>query len=339
MRTRTPAQRNAVNTLGILVLLVVLLGVSVLSVLVGARELSVGEVLRAVFVLDGSTAQLVVWESRVPRTLIGLVVGPALGVCGALIQAFTRNPLADPGILGVNAGAAFAVTIAIGVFGVSSASAYVWFAFAGALVVTVAVYILGATGRSGVTPEKLTLAGVAISAVLGGLGAAITLKNREAFDSVRFWGVGSLSGHSLDTLWAILPFIVIGLVLAVSVTRSLNAIALGDELGRSLGVQVGVVRVLTILAVTLLAGGATAIAGPIAFVGLMVPHAVRWFTGPDQRWIIPFSMVAAAILLLASDVVGRILLPTGELRVGIMTAVIGAPILILLARRRTVHAL
>jgi len=339
VRTRTPAARNALNAAGMLVLLAALLGICVLSVLVGARDMAASDVIKGLFVFDGSTEHLVVWESRVPRTLIGLFVGPALGVCGALIQAFTRNPLADPGILGVNAGASFAVTIAVGLFGITSASGYVWFAFAGALIVTVAVYVLGATGRSGITPEKLTLAGVAISAVLGGVASAITLKNREAFDSVRFWAVGSLAGRSLETLWAIVPFIVVGLVLAIAISRSLNVIALGDDLGRSLGARVDVTRVLTIASVTLLAGGATAVAGPIAFVGLMVPHAVRWFTGPDQRWIIPYSMVAAAILLLVSDVVGRILLPSAELRVGIMTAVIGAPILILLARRRMAHGL
>jgi len=296
-------------------------------------------VLGAIFAFDGSTDHLVVWESRVPRTLMGLVVGPALGVCGALIQAFTRNPLADPGILGVNAGAGFAVTLAIAFLGITNPAGYVWFAMIGAFAVTVLVYLLGTTGRSGATPEKLTLAGVAISAVLGGIGTSLTLKNREVFEGIRFWGVGSIGGRSVDVLITIGPFVAIGLVLALAVARSLNIIALGDELGRSLGARVGITRIMTIVSVTLLAGGATAIAGPIAFIGLMVPHAVRWFTGPDQRWIIPYSMVVAAILLLISDVLGRILLPSGELRVGIVTAVVGAPILILLARRRTASGL
>ena len=339
VRARTPAGRHARNAAGLVVLLVALLAICVLSVLVGARDMAIGDVLRALFVFDGSTEHLVVWESRVPRTLIGLVVGPALGVCGALIQAFTRNPLADPGILGVNAGAAFAVTLAIGLLGITDPTGYVWFAMLGAFAVTVVVYVLGTTGRSGATPEKLTLAGVAVGAVLGGVGASITLKNREAFDEVRFWGVGSIGGRSAEILLTIGPFILVGLVIAVAVSRSLNAIALGDELGRTLGARIGTTRVLTILAVTLLAGGATAVAGPIAFVGLMVPHAVRWFTGPDQRWVIPYSMVAAAILLLISDVAARVILPSGELRVGIMTAVVGAPVLIILARRRKAHGL
>ncbi len=316
-----------------------LVGAVVLSVLVGARDLDPATVIRLLVDDDGSTDHAVVWDSRVPRTLMAIVVGPALGVCGALIQAFTRNPLADPGILGVNAGAAFALTIGVGFFGVTSAAGYVWFALGGAAAVTVLVYALGATGRAGATPEKLTLAGVALTAVLGGVGSILTLNNRELFDNLRFWGVGSLGGRTSDATLMIAPLIVVGLLLAVGVARSLNVIALGDELGRSLGARVGVTRVVTIVAVTLLAGGATAIAGPIAFVGLMVPHAVRWFTGPDQRWIIAYSMVAAAVLLLLSDVVARILMPAGELRVGLVTAVIGAPVLILLARRRAATAL
>ena len=325
--------------LGLVAAVIALVAVTAASVLVGARDISPDAVFQAIFAFDGSTAHVVVWESRIPRTLIGLVVGPALGVCGALIQAFTRNPLADPGILGVNAGASFAVTMAIGGLGVSRASGYVWFALLGAAVVTVAVYLIGASGRSSVTPEKLTLAGVAVGAVLTGVGSAITLKNREAFDGVRFWGVGSLGGRSLDALWAVGPVIVVGLVLAVLVARSLNAVALGDDLGSALGVRLGATRVVTILAVTLLAGGATAIAGPIGFIGLMVPHVVRWFTGPDQRWIIAYSVVVAAIFLLLADIAARVILPSGELRVGIMTAIVGAPVLIVLARRRTARGL
>jgi iron complex transport system permease protein len=321
------------------VALVVLAIVAVVSVLVGARDMSPGTVLAALFSFDDSTNRAVVWESRIPRTAIGLVVGPALGACGALIQAFTRNPLADPGILGVNAGAAFAVTLAIGFFGVTAASGYVWFAMLGALVVTVVVYAIGGTGPAKATPEKLTLAGVAIAAVLGGVQSAIVLTNRTVFDSLRFWGIGSIGGRSIDTLGAIAPFIVIGLVLALLLARSLNATALGEDLGRSLGVDIARTRVLTVLAVTLLAGAATALAGPIAFIGLMVPHVVRWFTGPDQRWIIPYSMVVAGILLLLSDIIARIVLPNGELRVGLVTALIGAPVLIALARRRGARGL
>ena len=327
------------KTLGLLVAVAALLVVAAASVLVGARDIAPDAVFAAIFAFDGSTAHAVVWESRIPRTVLGLVVGPALGVCGALIQAFTRNPLADPGILGVNAGASFAVTMAIGVFGVSAASGYVWFALVGAFAVTVAVYLIGASGRSAITPEKLTLAGVAVAAVLMGVTSAITLKNREAFEGARFWEVGSLGGRSLDAIGTVGPIILLGLVLAVFVARSLNAVALGDDLGTALGVKLGTTRVVTILAVTLLAGGATAIAGPIGFLGLMVPHVVRWFTGPDQRWIVAYSIVVSAIFLLLADIAARVILPSGELRVGIMTAIVGAPVLIVLARRRTAKGL
>jgi iron complex transport system permease protein len=324
---------------GLVAALLLLAGVTALSVLVGARPMAPSAVLAAV--LGGGTPaeHAVVWDLRVPRTVVGLVVGPALGVCGALIQAYTRNPLADPGILGVNAGAALAVTLALALAGVTSPAGYVWFAFAGALVVTVAVYAIGSTGPGHATPEKLTLAGVALAAVLGGVEQMLALSNPQLFAGTLSWGVGSLGGRSLPVVATIAPFVVAGLVLSLALARPLNALALGDELGRSLGARVGTTRVLTIAAVTLLAGGATALAGPIAFVGLMVPHVVRWFTGPDQRWIVPYSMVVAAILLLASDIVGRLVMPTGELRVGLVTAFVGAPVLVALARRRGVSGL
>ena len=325
---------------GGVVLAFALLGVTVaLSLLIGAGDIAPAEAWRAIFDSTDAHAHAVMWELRIPRTAVALVVGAALGVCGALIQAYTRNPLADPGILGVNAGAALAVTLAIAIVGVGSAESQVWFAFLGALVVTVVVYAVGSTGPGQATPEKLTLAGVAIAAVLAGVTDMITFKNPAIFAGSLSWSIGSVGGRSLELLATITPFIVVGLVLAFVLARPLNALSLGDELGRSLGASPGRIRAGTVVAVTVLAGGATALAGPIAFVGLMVPHAVRWFTGPDQRWIIPGSALAAAILLIASDIVGRIALPTGELPVGVVTAFIGAPVLIVLARRRGARGL
>jgi len=333
------ARSALTRSLGLVVALGLLVVVALSSVVVGARDLSIAEVVDAVVAFDGSSAHAVVWESRLPRTLIALAVGPALGVCGALIQAFTRNPLADPGILGVNAGAAFAITLAIGFLGLRDPAGYLWFAFLGALVVTAAVYAIGSAGRGTATPAKLTLAGVAISAALGGIGTGIELKNRDVFQGVRMWGVGSIGGRDIEVLWTVGPFLLIGLALALVLARPLNAFALGDDLGTALGARIGTTRVLTVVAVTVLAGGATAIAGPIGFIGLMVPHIVRWFTGPDQRWIIPYSMIVAAILLLLSDMLARVILPSGELRVGLVTALVGAPVLIALARRRTARGL
>ncbi|MGO2608747.1 MAG: FecCD family ABC transporter permease, partial [Brachybacterium tyrofermentans] len=317
-----------------------LLAITVASIAVGARDITPGMIWGALFAYDPEVDEhLMIRELRVPRTVVGLVVGPALGLCGALIQAFTRNPLADPGILGVNAGATFAVTLAVGFLGLTTPLGYIWFALAGAGGVTVLVYLLGSIGGGRSTPAKLVLAGVAISAVLGGLTSAVILADREAFDDLRFWGVGSIGGRQLDVVLAFAPFIVVGVLIALAVSRPLNALALGDELGASLGVRIGIVRVVVIIAVTLLAGTATALAGPIGFLGLMVPHTVRWFVGPDQRWIMAYTLLVSPALLLVADVVGRVIMPSGELRVGLVTAVVGAPVLILLARRRTVSGL
>lgn len=328
------------RTAGFLALSVLVVTVTAASISVGARDITLGTIRDALLDYNPRLDEhVMIRELRLPRTVVGLVVGPALGLCGALIQAFTRNPLADPGILGVNAGATFAVTLAVGLLGLTAPLGYIWFALAGAGTVTVLVYLLGSIGGGRSTPARLVLAGVAFSAVLGGLTSAVILADREAFDDLRFWGVGSIGGRQLDVVLAFSPLILAGVLIAFAVARALNALALGDELAASLGVRIGIVRFAVILAVTLLAGTATALAGPIGFLGLMVPHAVRWFVGPDQRWIIAYTLLASPILLLIADIVGRVIMPSGELRVGLVTAVVGAPVLILLARRRTVSGL
>ncbi len=333
------ARGASARVLGLVLALVVLALVMGLSLVVGAERIPLSQLWTALTSDADPHVHAVLWELRIPRTVTALVVGPALGVCGALIQAYTRNPLADPGILGVNAGAALAITLAIGLAGMTSPQSYVWFAIAGALVGTLLVYAAGSAGPGRPTPEKLTLAGVAIAAVLGGITQVLTLKNPQVFAGTLVWSIGSVGGRSLELVGTLAPFIVIGLVLAMAVAHPLNALSLGEDLGRALGAKVGSTRAVTIVGVTLLAGTATAIAGPIGFVGLMVPHAVRWFTGPDQRWIMPFTAVASAILLIASDIVGRVVLPTGELQVGLVTAFVGAPVLIVLARRRSARGL
>jgi iron complex transport system permease protein len=310
------------------------------SLMFGSRSLPAIEVWSGLWTPDGSEASLIVWTLRVPRTLLGVLVGAAFGVAGALIQALTRNPLADPGILGVNAGAGFAVTVGVGLFGVSGgAGGYVVFAFVGAAAATVLVYVIGSAGRGVAPPVTLVLAGVALGAVLGGFATFLTLIDENTFRSLRTWGVGSLAGAHLEETAAVAPFVGAGLVLALMLARPLNSIALGDDLASSLGASVGRTRVLGVIAVTLLAGAGTALTGGIAFVGLMVPHVVRWFTGPDQRWILVVSAPAAAALVLAADVVGRIVGSPGEIQVGIVTAVIGAPVLIALVRQRRASGL
>lgn len=333
------AHTDARRAAGLVVVIGVLAALCLASVAVGTEYIPLGSVWHGLFYSDGSTDSVIVRELRLPRTVLGLVVGSALGVAGALIQAMTRNPLADPGILGVNAGAAFFVAIAVGVLGFTGIDSYIWFAFAGAVLAAVAVYALGSMGRAGATPIRLTLSGIALGAVLGGITSGMLLLDPDAFDRMRFWSAGSLAGRGLDIVTATGPFIASGLLLAALVARPLNAIALGDDLAQSLGARVIRTRVIGVVAVTLLAGAATAAAGPIGFVGLMIPHMVRWFVGPDQRWILIYTVFAAPGLLLLSDILGRIVIRPGELQVGIVTAFVGAPVLIVLVRRKNASGL
>ncbi|KQZ22488.1 FecCD family ABC transporter permease [Microbacterium sp. Root553] len=333
-------RRTGMLAAGLIVSVIVLAAAAVASLAIGNRAIDPATVLHALFAYDDDDPlHLMVRELRVPRTLLGIVVGAALAVCGGLIQAFTRNPLADPGILGVNAGASFAVTFAVGILGLTTPGAYVPFALLGAFVLTMLVYALGSFGRSGATPMKLTLAGVALGAAFTGFTTAIVLRDLGTLQVMRFWGVGSIGGRTLDQLAWAAPLIATGLLIGLLCARSLNALALGDDLAQSLGARVRVTRVLVIAAVTILAGTSVAAAGPIAFVGLMIPHVVRWFTGPDQRWVLTYSMIIGPAFLLLADVLGRIVLPSGELRVGIVTALLGAPILIILVRRKRVSGL
>jgi iron complex transport system permease protein len=324
---------------GLLLCVAVLAGSVLLSLSVGNQHFGAHDVYLALANFSGSDNDRVIRYLRVPRTAAGLLAGAALGLAGALMQGVTRNPLADPGILGVNAGAALAVVGAIGLLGVHSLTGYVWFAMAGALVATVIVYLVGAIGRGGATPVKLALAGAAISALLGSVTSAITLMDLSTLNSFRFWVVGSLTLATGSVVGQAVPFIAVGIVVALVLGRSLNQLALGDELARSLGTRVMVVRVLAGLAVVVLAGTATAIAGPIGFLGLAVPHVARTLVGADYRWILPWSMVLAPAVLLLADVVGRLVVRPDELQVGIITALIGAPLFIALVRRRRTAAL
>ena len=318
-----------------LVALAVLVLVMAASLAIGSRTISPGVVVQALtHGRDGSVDAAVVLDGRLPRTLVGLLAGIGLGVAGAVIQAVTRNPLADPGILGVTSGSAFAVAIAVGVLGVTAPTGYVWFAFGGALVATVVVYLIGSAGSGSASPVQLTLAGVAIGAVLSGITATMLISNPQAFNVMRAWQAGSIADRGWPVIATVWPFILAGAVLALLITPSLNAVALGDDLASSLGANVLRTRALAVVGVTLLAGGATAMAGPIAFVGLMVPHVARWFVGPDQRWIAAFTLVMAPTLLLVADITGRVIARPGELPVGVVTAFIGAPVLIALVRRQ-----
>jgi iron complex transport system permease protein len=323
-----------------LVLALALLALALLvSVAVGAKSIPLGDVVRVLLHDDGSETAAIVRELRVPRTLVGLAVGCALGLTGMLMQAMTRNPLADPGLLGVEAGASAAVVVAIAALGIDEPLEFVWFAFLGAALASLAVYALGSRGRAGATPVRLLLAGTAVLAALMALVDGVMLMDPHAFDQFRHWRVGSLSGRGFDMLLPLLPFLIAGALLAVALARPLNALALGDDAGRALGAHVGRTRVLAAIAIVLLCGAATALAGPIVFVGLMIPHAARALAGPDLRWALPYSIVLGGLLVLAADVIGRVVVRPGELQVGIVTAVLGAPFLIALVRRRRIAQL
>jgi iron complex transport system permease protein len=330
-RTRSNVGRRSALIVGLVVALAL---VAVASLALGAKAIPIEHVVAAFFDFDPSDSDhLIVRELRLPRTIVGLLVGAALGVSGAVMQAVTRNPLADPGILGVNAGASFLVVLAIWLFGISTVLGLVWFAFIGAALASVIVYALGSLGRGGATPVRLALSGAALSALLFALTRAVLLVDEATLDQFRFWSVGSLSGRGTTVIWSIIWFVGAALVLAVGLTRPLNALGLGDETAAALGIKVGRTRAVAGLAVVLLCGSAVAAVGPIAFVGLVVPHAVRAIVGPDQRWLTAACALAGPVLLLGCDTVGRVIASPSEVQVGIMTAAIGGPAFVFLVRR------
>ncbi|MER6536642.1 FecCD family ABC transporter permease [Streptomyces sp. 900105755] len=326
-----PPSRRAIRALGLLVSVAILLLVALASIAIGAKQLPLDQVWHGLFHDTGTYGDVVV-GTRLSRTVLGLLAGAALGLSGAVLQALTRNPLADPGLLGINAGASAAVVTAITYFGVTTLSGYVWFAFLGSAVVGALVWFLG--GSRGATPVRLALAGTAISAALYGYLQAVMITDDAALNKLRFWTVGSLASAGNSTILQVLPFLAAGTLLALGLARPLNAVAMGDDTARALGAHLGRTRALAMLAATVLCGAATAACGPIAFVGLMVPHAVRSLTGPDLRWILPYAAVLSPVLLLGADVIGRVVARPSELQVGIVTAIIGGPVFILLVRRR-----
>jgi iron complex transport system permease protein len=334
------ARKSARLTAGLLALGGALVAIAILSLATGARAIPLANVWTALTAYDpGSTEHRIVWDLRLPRTIVGLLVGAALGLAGAVLQGATRNPLADPAILGINAGAALAVVLGVALLGMTQLSTYVWLAFIGSGTTMLVVYAVASLGREGATPVKLALAGAAITAVLHSVINAILLTSPRTLDEVRFWQVGSLSGRDIDIVLQVAPFLAIGMVLALGSARMLDGLSMGDDVARALGQRIGLSRGLAGLAAVILAGGATAAAGPIAFVGLTVPHVARAITGPGYRWILPYAMLMAPILLLGADIIGRVIAPPGEVQVGIVTAFLGAPFFIALVRRRKLAAL
>ena len=304
----------------------------------GVRSVGLGEVVDGVLGHTGTIGEAAV-AKRVPRTVLAMLVGAALAVSGAVMQGVTRNPLADPGILGVTTGAALFVVSGIAFFGLASPTSYIWVAIAGAALAASFVYAVGSLGRGGATPLKLALAGAACSAAFTSLISAILLPRIDVMDSFRFWQIGGVGGAQTEKTLQVLPFLAVGAVLCLATARGLDSLALGDDLARGLGQHVGRTRLLAAVGAVTLAGAATAVAGPIAFVGLAVPHLCRLLVGVAHRWLLPFSAVLGAALLTAADVVGRLVARPAEVDVGIVTAMLGAPIFIWIVRRQKVRAL
>ncbi|MGO4384084.1 FecCD family ABC transporter permease [Specibacter sp. RAF43] len=317
-----------------LVVVAVVLAAAVLaSLAVGARNVPLPTVLDALVHATPGDGDHAVVASRLVRTVTGLVVGASLGLAGTSMQGVARNPLADPGILGVNAGASLAVVAGIFFLGAARVSTYLWFAFAGSAVAAVVVYAVASLGRSGATPVKLALAGAGVAAGMGSLMSALLVSSQDSLELFRTWQVGALAGKSWESVAAVLPFVVAGTVILLATGKLLNTLALGDDTARGLGHRPGRGRALSAVGIVLLCGSATALAGPIGFIGLVVPHLLRALVGPDYRWLLPLSMVVAPAVLLVADVAGRLVLPPGEVPAGIVAALIGAPVFIAVVRR------
>jgi iron complex transport system permease protein len=328
--------RSGALAAGLAALAACLALIACLSIAVGPRSIEVSAVAEALAGGGGdSIDETVVRDIRVPRTLLGLLVGAALGLSGALLQGVTRNPLADPSIMGLSAGAAAFVVAGIALLEIRELSGYVWLALAGTAAAALLVYAIASAGADGPTPVKLALAGAAVAAGLWSVTTGVVMSNTDALAELRLWQVGSLAGRNMPVLEQVAPFLAVGLVLALVLGRSLNALALGESQAHALGQRVGLARGAVLVAVAILCGAATAACGPIVFVGLIVPHAARALCGPDYRWILPYSLLLAPAILLAADVIGRLVMRPGELEVGVVLGVLGAPFFVALVRYRS----
>jgi iron complex transport system permease protein len=327
-----PGPRRRARPLAVALLALFLVTV-VASVALGSKAIGIGDVLAVLTGNGDALPDRGIIEARLARTAVGGLVGAALAVSGAAMQGVTRNPLADPGLLGVNAGATLAVVVAIAVFGVGSLTGYVWWAMVGAGLAAVLVHGLAGLAGTGLTPLRLTLAGAAVTAGLASWSSGLLVSSRQSLDAFRFWQVGTIGGRGLDLVVTVLPFFAVGLVVVLLAVRQLDALALGDDLARGLGENVVLARATAAVGVAVLCGAATALAGPIGFLGLVVPHAARFVVGPDHRRVVPLCLVAGPTLLLLADTVGRVVAPPTEVQAGIMTAVVGVPFFVLLVRR------
>ncbi|WP_019377436.1 FecCD family ABC transporter permease [Virgibacillus halodenitrificans] len=322
---------NKIIVLTIGVLLVVFLMWA--STIFGLTKVTTQTLVNSIYHFDGSNEHIIIQQARIPRALIAAAVGGSLAIAGAIMQGLTNNPLASPSLFGVNAGASFLVVVGISFLGFTSSGSFTWLAFAGAAVSSIIVYVLGSMGRDGITPIKITLAGAAIAALFSSLTQGILTLNESALDQVLFWLAGSVQGRDIDVLIGVLPYLILGWLASIFIGKQMNVLTMGEDIAKGLGQKTLLIKIVGAIIVVLLAGGSVAIAGPIGFIGIVIPHISRWFVGIDYRWIIPYSGLLGAMLLLMADIAARYIIMPAEVPVGVMTAFIGVPFFIYIARR------
>lgn len=326
-------KNNLVRTLGIIIGILIVLLLMWCSVIFGLTNITPKMVIDSFTNFNGSNEHIIIQDTRIPRALIAAAVGASLAVAGAIMQGLTRNPLASPSIFGINAGASFFVVLGVSLLGITSIKMFSWLAFLGATIAAVVVYLLGSFGRDGLTPVKLTLAGAAIAALFSSLTQGLLTLNEQALDQVLFWLAGSVQGRDLSLLTAVLPYLIIGWIFSLFIGSKMNVLNMGEDVAKGLGQRTMLVKVFGAIIIVLLAGGSVAVAGPIGFIGIIIPHITRWLVGIDYRWVIPYCALFGAMLLLLADIGARYIIMPAEVPVGVMTAFIGAPFFIFIARR------
>lgn len=329
MLLKTNGQRSA----GLFIAILFILFLICASIVYGYTETSWGTAIKAFTNYNGSNEHIIIQSVRLPRALIAAAVGASLAIAGVLMQTLTKNPLASPGIFGVNAGAGFAVVVAVTIFSVGSLQAFAWISFLGAAVAAVSVYVIGSAGREGLTPMKLTLAGAAMTAMFSSFTQGLLVLNEAALEQVLYWLAGSVQGRKLETLSGVMPYLGIGWAASILISSKMNVLSMGDDVAKGLGLNTGLVKIAAGVIIVLLSGGAVAVAGPIGFIGIVIPHLTRAVVGIDHRWVIPFAGIFGGMLLLAADIAARYILMPQEIPVGVMTAMIGTPFFIYIARK------
>ncbi|RPF53373.1 FecCD family ABC transporter permease [Aquisalibacillus elongatus] len=325
--------KTSTRILGIIIGFIAVLILIWASVIFGLTKITTQMVIDSFTNFDQSNEHYIIQTTRIPRALIAVAVGSSLAIAGAIMQGLTKNPLASPSIFGINAGASFFVVLGVSFLGITSITGFTWLAFLGAAIAAVVVYSLGSVGTDGLTPVKLTLAGAAIAALFSSMTQGMLTLNEQSLDQVLFWLAGAVQGRDLELLVDVLPYLVIGWVTSLLIGKKMNVLTMGEDVAVGLGQKTWLVKVIGAMVIVLLAGGAVAIAGPIGFVGLIIPHIARWLVGYDYRWVIPYSGLLGAILLISADIGARYIIMPAEVPIGVMTAFVGAPFFIYIARR------